>query len=213
MATRSAAAACLAALLLCSMVLGATAEAATQAGDTPAGSGGEVPAAAESGAAAASTLKQQRPPFIVLRHQDSWVLEGAAIAFLLAFLVNMLIGRRRNEKLALAWTAEVRGQRVVGPVCKRERLPPARRMLPGPGHCVERDAAAAGTPSCVWYRLVLTPTRRLAQVQMVAQDGVLDRNFALLGPGDTEVRCRAARCVPRCVVYAAPGLCPLTPPH
>ncbi|KAI7840816.1 hypothetical protein COHA_005462 [Chlorella ohadii] len=57
---------------------------------------------------------------------DSWLLEIVALSFLLAFLVNLVIGRRRNERLALAWTAE-----------------------------------------------------------LVAPDGVLDRNFALLGPGDT----------------------------
>jgi hypothetical protein len=112
----------LAALLLCGGVVAVAAEAA-QAGDNPEAGSGEAAAAAEGGS---PDPAKQRPPFIVLRHQDSWVLEGAAIAFLLAFLVNMLIGRRRNERLALAWTAE-----------------------------------------------------------LVAPDGVLDRNFALLGPGDT----------------------------
>lgn len=120
---RSAAALCLAALLLCSGALMAAAADAEQAGDTSAVGSGEAAAVAEG---AASATPQQRPPFIVLRHQDSWLLEGLAVAFLLTFLVNMLIGRRRNERLALAWTAE-----------------------------------------------------------LVAPDGVLDRNFALLGPGDT----------------------------
>lgn len=111
---RSAAALCLAALLLCSGALMAAAADAEQAGDTSAVGSGEAAAVAEG---AASATPQQRPPFIVLRHQDSWLLEGLAVAFLLTFLVNMLIGRRRNERLALAWTAEVRWDQAFWEVC------------------------------------------------------------------------------------------------
>ena len=106
---RCLAALCLAALLVCSGAMAVAAEAAAQAGDTPGVGSGEAAAAAEAGTPAASaTQVRERPPFIVLRPQDSWVLEGVAVAFLLAFLVNLVIGRRRNERLALAWTAEVR---------------------------------------------------------------------------------------------------------
>ncbi|KAI3426128.1 hypothetical protein D9Q98_008507 [Chlorella vulgaris] len=66
-----------------------------------------------------------RMPFIQLKPQDSWTLEICTVAFLLAFLANIFIGRRRNEALAVAWTTE-----------------------------------------------------------LVAPGGVLDRNFALLGPDD-----------------------------
>lgn len=96
---------CLAGLLLCSAAMQAAAEADAQAGDTLAGSGGEAAAPAEGGAAASPT---KRPAFIALRNQDSWVLEGLALALLAAFLVNLYFGRKRNEQLALAWTAEVR---------------------------------------------------------------------------------------------------------
>jgi hypothetical protein len=49
-----------------------------------------------------------RMPFIQLKPQDSWTLEICTLAFLLAFLANIFIGRRRNEALAVAWTTEVR---------------------------------------------------------------------------------------------------------
>ncbi len=115
---RCAAALCLAALLLCSGAMAVAAEAAAQAGDTPGGSGGEAAAAAEAGTpAAAATQVRERPPFIVLRPQDSWLLEIVALSFLLAFLVNLVIGRRRNERLALAWTAEVRSWYDAGGAC------------------------------------------------------------------------------------------------
>lgn len=81
---------------------------------------------ASTAAAAAEPAAPRRPPVIQLRPQDSWVVEICALAFLAAFLVNLFVGRRRNEQLALAWTTE-----------------------------------------------------------LVAADGVLDRNFSLLGPGDT----------------------------
>ncbi|KAL4424643.1 hypothetical protein ABPG77_002261 [Micractinium sp. CCAP 211/92] len=81
------------------------------------------PTAAASAPVQAAT---RRAPVIQLRPQDSWVVELCALAFLATFLVNLFVGRRRNEQLALAWTT-----------------------------------------------------------QLVAPDGVLDRNFSLLGPGDT----------------------------
>jgi hypothetical protein len=49
-----------------------------------------------------------RQPFVQLRHQDSWLYEACALAFLSAFLANFLWGRNRNERLAVAWTEEVR---------------------------------------------------------------------------------------------------------
>lgn len=167
---RTAAALCLAALLLCSSALMAAAAEAEQAGDTPGVASGEAAAVAEG---AASATPQQRPPFIVLRHQDNWLLEGLAVAFLLTFLVNMLVGRRRNERLALAWTAEVRWAALSGrcAACCQQQ----------PHACFQNQLRKRPMPRCVhWAAAPL--------LQLVAPDGVLDRNFALLGPGDTAVR-------------------------
>lgn len=89
------------ALLLCSaaiFVLGVR----TQSDD---GIAQATPASAEATAGVAAA--KQRQPFVLLKPQDSWVLEICAIAFLAALLINMAVGRSRNEKLAVAWTTEV----------------------------------------------------------------------------------------------------------
>lgn len=111
------------AMLLCAGLLIPGARAQEDDGDAdPQAAGGDGAGSVPAGAGSAP-----RPPFVQLKEQDSWVLEGCAVAFLLAFLVNLAVGRGRNERLAVAWTTE-----------------------------------------------------------LVAPDGVLDRNFSLLGPGDTE---------------------------
>lgn len=93
-------------LLLALLLCGLAASARAQDGEQP--SDGIADAAADAAAAdGAAKPRRQRPPFI-LRQQDSWVMEGCAVAVLLVFLVNVFIGRRRNERLALAWTSEVR---------------------------------------------------------------------------------------------------------
>lgn len=78
---------------------------------------------ASTAAAAAEPAAPRRPPVIQLRPQDSWVVEICALAFLAAFLVNLFVGRRRNEQLALAWTTEVGAGRFpmqfVGALCAR----------------------------------------------------------------------------------------------
>lgn len=111
----------LAALFLCSASLGVAAEAEEQAGDTLASGGGGEAVAPADDAAAGSPAPAKRPAFIALRHQDSWVLEGLALALLATFLVNLYFGRKRNEQLALAWTAEVRRRApclAVGSLCR-----------------------------------------------------------------------------------------------
>ena len=56
--------------------------------------------------------------------------------------------------------------------------PPAAAVLP---------SALARAPSLAAHRARLLPSAPITALQLVAPDGVLDRNFALLGPGDTEV--------------------------
>lgn len=149
------------ALLLCFaaiLVLGVWAKSA----DGIAEAAAEVPA---GGGAA------KRQPFVQLKPQDSWLLELCAVAFLAAFLVNMMVGRSRNEKLAVAWTTEVR--------C-----------------CLRDDRSTASFNR-------LTPAKRIL-LQLVAADGVLDRNFSLLGPGDTNVR--SPRHLPAASAAAGPLL-------
>lgn len=80
----------------------------------------------------------------------------------------------KNEQLALAWTSE-----VGGPAAQLD-LPP-RRALHTP---VLLHTAAGSLPAAA---------AAAGPAQLVAPDGVLDRNFALLGPGDTAVRWRGRR--------------------
>ena len=107
-------AACLLGLALSACAIGAAAE--------------ESGSAAGDGAAAAA-----KQPIIQLRPQDSWLMEICALSFIAAFLVNMYVGRRRNEALALVWTIEVGGCCWGGPQQRRQGI-----------MCVEACVSSAG---------------------------------------------------------------------
>lgn len=102
------------ALLCCALAPMALAEVDTEEGSTAADAA--VPAA------------PRRPPMIQFRPQDNWVMESCALAFLAILLINLFIGRRRNERLALRWTTEVRPCASVSLPCV-PACPPA--CLPG----------------------------------------------------------------------------------
>lgn len=74
------------ALMLCGVALAAAAD----VGDTAAAADGEAAGGASGDGAVAEPAGagKQRQPFVVFVHQDSWVLEGCAVAFLLTFLVR-----------------------------------------------------------------------------------------------------------------------------
>lgn len=120
------------AMLLCAGLLIPGARAQEDDGDAdPQAAGGDGAGSVPAGAGSAP-----RPPFVQLKEQDSWVLEGCAVAFLLAFLVNLAVGRGRNERLAVAWTTEVIGSRL--------RLSGALQQGTGAGQAASQLAASLG---------------------------------------------------------------------
>lgn len=43
-----------------------------------------------------------------LQHVEKWYYEIAFVSFMVVYIINIIIGRAQNEKLAISWTAEVR---------------------------------------------------------------------------------------------------------
>ena len=203
------------ACLLCVAAVLASADATPASADTGSDAAATAAAAAAASGDAAQAQEQQqqqqqRPPFIVLKPQDSWLLEGCAVALLLTFVANLWLGRRANERLALYWTSEVRDALLAYAACST--------------HCVLRGGVSPGVVYCRGVphsTYFLSGPRAVAPslhmpcplaAQLVAPGGVLDRNFALLGPGDTPVRAlpwggpgRVARC-PTCQTASAARL-------
>ena len=97
---------CVVALLLCgALAAPARAQSADELPDIAAGVDEAVGAVSEESPAATAAAAARS--FFELRAQSSWVPELCALAFMGAFLINMYVGRARNERLALAWTSEV----------------------------------------------------------------------------------------------------------
>lgn len=104
---------CLLVALLCgALAAPARAQSADELPDIGAGGDGAVGVVSEESPVA--TAAAAAHSFFELRAQSSWVPELCALAFMGAFLINIYIGRARNERLALAWTSEVRCGAVWG---------------------------------------------------------------------------------------------------